>query len=159
MNKLFLALASFAFVIMALTSSTTTGPALAQHVHYTGPQCLSDCPTDYGPKKDTAAVRAAMLSEMHSGRLELMQISAVHVTGNYALLTVLPIPLAFLFKRGSDERWKTDDNATGGAELRHALPASVWNQLCAGKWPTYRSSQMLASGKLRYYEVTEAPCR
>ena len=148
--------------VLAASIAITTSSVLAQHEHYTGPQCMSNCPGDVGPNADTAAVRAAMVREMHGPRLMLGHINVVHVVGDYALLTVgnPGEPATFVFKRISGERWKTNDEGGWGMrDLLHSVPAPVAKKLCSGKWPTMRSGQVLPSGETRYTEVSTSPCK
>src|SRR5579864_5961766 len=135
-------------VLLALAAliAVATVPGLAQYMHYTGPQCMSSCPGDVGPKADTAAVRTAMLKEMHGPHLYLAHMDVVHVSGNYAVISEYPPGGAFSFKRASDEGWRIVTDASGNAInvfsvnslVQVGTPASIAKQLCSG-WPKGRS--------------------
>jgi hypothetical protein len=147
----------FVLVLVVLTAKTA-GSVLAPHAQDGQPQCTPACPVEIGPKADGDAVRAAT---MH--RFTSHPIFAVHVVGDYALvsLTYPPAPSMLVFKRISGERWDmTYDGHLGiGMEvIRKYVPTSVANQLCSGKWPTFKAKQGTPSGQIEYVEANTSPC-
>lgn len=123
-------------VLVALAVMTTQ--VFAQQIHYTGPQCMSDCPGDIGPKADTAAVRAAMLKEMHTPNFMLAHMDVTHVYGDYAVIAEYSPGGAFAFKRVSDEHWKMiiDGGVISMSALLSAgVPTSIAKELCLPNWP------------------------
>lgn len=125
------------FLLVILLVVVMAAQVLAQHMHYIGPQCMSNCPGDMGPTADTAAVRAAMLKVMHGPDFMLAHMDAVHVVANYAIITEYVPGGAAAFKRISDEHWQLiNDELPSVNMLVHAgAPASVAKQLCSHNWP------------------------
>jgi hypothetical protein len=132
------------FWLVILSVVVMAAQDVAQPLNYTGPQCMSNCPGDIGPKADTAAVRAAMLEVMHGmGPAGVGHMDVVHVVGNYAIITEYAPGGPFPFKRISDEHWQliSNDELPSIDMLIHAgVPASVAKQLCSHNWPKGRVS-------------------
>jgi hypothetical protein len=120
----------FAFAtLIALTTSLALGDFV-----YHGPQCVSNCSGDVGPKPDVNAVRGAVL---HSD--SRLIIVGVHVVHDYALVLWKPRRIA-AYKRISGEQWKRI--ATGPTAqpsiYQHNVPPLIAQQLCSG-WPKGQS--------------------